>query len=96
MLKNKVQCRNKVSECVESLKHLIKECDSSARKDKEEINTSNAAANAKFYGYCSLKYRGVMLSKSTNETIRIIDRRKEENACAEIKIGIRKILLTGK
>ena len=42
------------------IKHLIKHCDSKARKKREEINSEVNMSNIKFYGAYNLKKEGIV------------------------------------
>ena len=51
------------------LQHLILECDQEATKQRERISEKNQIHNIKFEGFCALKLRGNVCSKSIYEAI---------------------------
>lgn len=68
------------------LKHIIKECDDQARKEREKLSVRDRDTNIKYYGMHALMRDNVVLSRSVQETIRIIDARDAERAYGKDKL----------
>ena len=71
---------------IQPLKHLLKECDNQARKERENLSTRDRDANMKYCRMCALMREDIALSRSAQETIRIIDTREAERAYGEDKL----------
>ena len=65
------------------LLHLLQLCDNKAAETRENIEMKLWRTNIKFYSLRSLERRGMLQSRSTNETLRIADARKYESECAK-------------
>jgi len=63
---------------LQPLKHLIRECDMKAKKEREDVMNRDRDTNIKYYGSYALKKENVVLSRSIQESVRIIDSKKAE------------------
>ena len=69
------------------LKHLIKEYDKNAKKSRTLIHRSPGVHNIKFIGSFAITQKGVIVSRSIKEAIRIIDAKKSEMNYAKDRFG---------
>ena len=72
---------------IRQLKDLLKECDEKAGKARIEIESFETITNLKYYGNYALMYQGVIISRSIQETLRIIDAKNNEKKYGDHKLG---------
>ena len=60
------------------LQYLIKECNLEVIRQRERLSELNEIHNIKYEGFCAVKHKGVICSKSIKEAIRNIDAMETE------------------
>ena len=82
------KCKNKQHQLnMDTMKHLMKECDDKARKALEAISDQSEENNVEKFGNQCTMTNEEMIDRPVREVVRTIDAMESENSCLFEKIA---------